>query len=242
VTSDNAPLDRIRKLLAKAEAHGVTPAEAEALTGKAAQLMARYGIDRALLAATRPETDQPADRLIVIPSPWAAVQAHLLCGIASAMRCRCILLNGAASAAQVHIFGYACDIERAEVLYTSLLLQMHHALAATPAPAGTRSVRAWRRSWLLGFITAVIGRVRAAEERAADQVAAEPPASGTPGAAVVLASRQQVIARRAQQAYPVTRKGRVTYSGSGYRDGYTKGAQADIGTGRLTRRPPVSLR
>ncbi|MGH3122965.1 MAG: DUF2786 domain-containing protein, partial [Streptosporangiaceae bacterium] len=40
---------RVRKLLAKAEAQGVTPAEAEALTAKAAELMARYGIDRALL-------------------------------------------------------------------------------------------------------------------------------------------------------------------------------------------------
>ena len=41
-------LDRVRKLLAKAEDEGCTPAEAEALTAKAAELMARYGIDRAL--------------------------------------------------------------------------------------------------------------------------------------------------------------------------------------------------
>jgi len=242
VTSDNAPLERIRKLLAKAEAHGVTPAEAEALTGKAAQLMARYGIDRALLAATRPETDQPADRLIVIPSPWAAVHAHLLCGIASAMRCRCILLNGAASGVHVHIFGYASDIERAEILYTSLLLQMHHALAATPTPDGTRSVRAWRRSWLLGFATAVTARVRAAEQNAAGQATTAPAGTRTQTAAVVLASREQVIARRAATAYPLTRKARVTYSGTGYRDGYTTGSRADIGTTRLTPRPRPSLR
>ncbi len=241
MTSDNAPLDRIRKLLAKAEAHGVTPAEAEALTGKAAQLMARYGIGRALLAATRPETDQPADRLITIPNPWAAVQAHLLCGIASAMRCRCIL-PGTTSGAQVHIFGYACDIERTEILYTSLLLQMHHALAATQAPGGTRGVRAWRRSWLLGFATAVTARVRAAEQNAAGQAAAGPAGTATQTAAVVLASREQVIARRAETAYPLTRTARVTYSGTGYRDGYTTGTRADIGTTRLSPRPTASLR
>ena len=50
-------LDRVRKLLAKAEAEGVTAEEAQALTAKAAELMAKYGIDRALLAAARPETD-----------------------------------------------------------------------------------------------------------------------------------------------------------------------------------------
>src|SRR5262250_3153851 len=54
----SALLDRVRKLLAKAEAEGVTPPEAEALTAKAAELMARYGIDRARLAAARPETDR----------------------------------------------------------------------------------------------------------------------------------------------------------------------------------------
>ena len=146
------------------------------------------------------------------------------------------------SGARVHVFGYASDIERAEVLYTSLLIQMHHGLAVVPVPEGTRSVRAWRRSWLLGFATAVIARVRAAETRAAGQAAAEPASTGTPGAAVVLASRQQVITRRAETAYPVTRKARVTYSGTGYRDGYTQGAQADIGTTRLTPHPRRSLR
>jgi single-stranded DNA-binding protein len=51
MTRDSALLERVRKLLAKAEAEGITAAEAEALTAKAAELMARYGIDRALLAA-----------------------------------------------------------------------------------------------------------------------------------------------------------------------------------------------
>ena len=62
----SALLNRVRKLLAKAEAEGVTPPEAEALTAKAAELMARYGIDRARLAATRPDTDRPGSRIIDI--------------------------------------------------------------------------------------------------------------------------------------------------------------------------------
>ena len=66
-------LDRVRKLLAKAEAVGVTPHEAEALTAKAAELMAKYGIDRALLAADEPETDRPANRILDIDNPWARV-------------------------------------------------------------------------------------------------------------------------------------------------------------------------
>src|SRR5262249_50466752 len=50
----SALLDRVRKLLAKAEAEGVTPPEAEALTAKAAERMARGGEEPARLAAPRP--------------------------------------------------------------------------------------------------------------------------------------------------------------------------------------------
>jgi hypothetical protein len=56
MTSDNALLERVREPLAKAEAEGVTAAEGEALTAKGAALMARYGLDRALLAAEQPDT------------------------------------------------------------------------------------------------------------------------------------------------------------------------------------------
>ena len=165
----SALLDRVRKLLAKAEAEGVTPPEAEALTAKAAELMARYGIDRARLAASRPETDRPGSRVIDIDNPWAQVRAHLLAGLAGAMRCQCVLLHTSGPGARIHVFGYASDLERADILYTSLLLQMARGLTAAVVPDGVRSVRAWRRSWLLGFVTAVITRVRSAEERAASQ-------------------------------------------------------------------------
>jgi hypothetical protein len=75
--------------------------------------------------------------------------------------------------------GYASDIERADVLYTSLLVQMQLGLAAADVPSWSRSPRAWRRSWLLGFATAVVSRVRAAEQDAAAQATAPAAASGS---------------------------------------------------------------
>ncbi len=159
-------LDRVRKLLAQAEDDAVTPAEAQAFTAKAAELMAKYGIDRALLAAERPETDQPANRILDIDNPWAREKAHLLCGLASALRCQCILLNGTRPGSRVHVFGFGSDIERTDLLYTSVLIQMAHGLAGARVPDWSSSPRAWRRSWLLGFATAVIARVRQAEHGA----------------------------------------------------------------------------
>jgi Protein of unknown function (DUF2786) len=226
-------LDRVRKLLAKAEAEGVTVAEAQALTAKAAELMAKYGIDRALLAATRPETDRPDNRIVEIYNPWARVQAHLLCGLAAALRCQCILLPARAGQ-RVHIFGYASDIERTDMLYTSVLIQMWHGLIAADVPDVADSVRAWRRSWLLGFASAVIAKVRAAEQRAEQAASAVP--DGEPSrAALVLADRSLVIRQNVAHAYPRTRKAKVTYTGSGYGAGYAQGKRADIGTGRVGR-------
>ena len=224
-------LDRVRKLLAKAEDQSVTPPEAQALTAKAAELMAKYGIDRALLAADRPETDQPANQMIDVANPWGRVKAHLLCGLASALRCQAIMLT-TASGTKVHLFGYQSDLERADLLYTSVLIQMWHGLAGAQVPSWSRSARAWRRSWLLGFATAVISRVRAAEHAAACQATAPAAASGSK-TALVLADRTLVIRRNVEQAYPVTRTAKVTYSGTGYGDGYAKGQRADIGSRRL---------
>jgi hypothetical protein len=235
-----ALLDRVRKLLTKAEADGVTAAEAQALTAKAAELMAKYGIDRALLAARRPETDHPADRKVDIDNPWARVQAHLLCGVAAAMRCQCVLLPRPGPGTRIHIFGFASDIERTDVLYTSLLLQMWQGLGTATIPGWSRSPRAWRRSWLLGFISAVVSRIRAAEQDATTK-ATSPAAAEGGRMTLVLADRRQVIMRNIEHAYPVTRKTQMTYSGSGYGAGYTEGQRADIGTSRLRRRADRSL-
>jgi len=240
----NELLDRVRKLLAKAEDEGCTPHEAEALTAKAAELMARYGIDRALLGAVRPDTDRPADRVFELDNPWAGIKAHLLAGLASALRCQCILLNRRQPGSRVHVFGYLSDLERADILFTSLLVQMARALALEPVPVYGGRAKAWRRSWMLGYCSAVVARVRAAEE-AAVAAASSSAAAGAnghgPSAAVVLADRAVTVRRHAEQAYPRTRKTRVTYSGNGYQAGYQEGQKADIGGAKVRSRSGTAL-
>jgi Protein of unknown function (DUF2786) len=55
--TDTMP-EKVRKLLAKAEDPGCTAEKAEALNDEAAELIAKYGVDLALLAAASPETDR----------------------------------------------------------------------------------------------------------------------------------------------------------------------------------------
>ena len=234
-TVDADLLDRVRKLLAKAEDEGCSPAEAEALTAKAAELMARYGIDRALLGALHPETDKPGDRVFTLANPWGDVKRHLLAGLAMALRCQCVQTRSA-DGTRLHVFGYTSDLERADILFTSLLVQMARALARQPVPAAGGAARAWRRSWMLGYCTAVVTRVRAAEEAAVATAPTPATADGGQSAALVLADRSLVIRRQVATAYPRLRKTRVTYSGDGYGDGYREGQRADIGSTKLRAR------
>jgi hypothetical protein len=239
---DDDLLDRVRKLLAKAEDEGCPAAEAEALTAKAAELMARYGIDRAVLGSLRPETDKPTDRVFTLDNPWGDVKRHLLAGLATALRCQCVQ-TPAPTGTRLHVFGYASDLERADILFTSLLVQMARGLAQQPVPGYGGAARAWRRSWMLGYCSAVVARVRAAEEAA---VAAASPAKGQaagggPSAALVLADRSLVVRKQVATAYPRLRRARVTYSGSGYGDGYREGQRADIGGAKLRSRAAGAL-
>src|SRR5271170_4153282 len=212
-------LERIRALLAKAESSEFPP-EAEALTAKAAELMARYGIDRARLGALHPETDKPSSRIIDCPNPWGQVHAALLCGVAFALRCQPVLLDSQ-EGGRVHIFGYASDLERTELLYTSLMLQMANGLHHVLVPPRVRSARAWRRSWMLGFVSAVAHRLKAAEQHATEQAEREDQATAGPSTALVLADRSVAVSSQVQQEYPQLTTRRVSYNSvSGYRDGH----------------------
>ena len=159
-------LGRIRKLLARAERAG-TPAEAQACTDKAVELMARHGIDMALLAAAQPGVDEIGATRVEVADPYSAGKARLLGWTASALRCRAVLHEvrgprrlGRGRIGAVTVFGFASDRERVEVLFTSLLLQAQAQLVAQRPPHPDESVAAYRRSWLHGFAVRVHRRLR----------------------------------------------------------------------------------
>ena len=106
------------------------------------------------------QTDRPVDRKFRFEAPWADVKAHLLAALATALRCQCVQTQ-TEDGPRLHVFGYSSDLERAEILFTSLLVQMARPLAKQAVPAYGNSAKAWRRSWMLGYCAAVVARVRA---------------------------------------------------------------------------------
>lgn len=234
-------LAKIRKLLAKAEDPATTPEEAETYTAKAAELVAAYGIDRALLASADPETDTVGDRVVTLDAPYRRDKADLLATVATALRCQVVSRQrwvDGQKELSLHLFGFDSDLERAELLYTSLLLQAVGSMARAVAPPG-ETVAAYRRSWLAGFTRAVGQRLRQAE-RAAEQARtaeARGPHAGpaaSSGLALVLADRGARVEQAVQAEYPhLGRARRRTLSGSGAGSGWAAGQRADLGGTRV---------
>jgi hypothetical protein len=227
-------LEIVRKLLAKAE-RAATGAESEAYTAKAVELMARHGIDEALLAVAEPGRDVPGGTVIAMDDPYSAGKARLLAWTASALRCRSVLhARPAGRVAAVTVFGFESDRERVEVLYTSLLLQATTQVARQRPAWSDESVAAYRRSWLHGFAAEVHRRLDAAERRAAgerSEDAGSRAGAGEPSVELVLAGRDEQVDRAFAETFPqIPRARAASLSGSGLRAGVAAGRRADLGT------------
>ncbi|MGZ8738129.1 MAG: DUF2786 domain-containing protein [Nocardioides sp.] len=243
-------LAKVRKILAKAEDPAATPEEAETYTAKAAELMASYGIDRALLAEEMPDSDIVGDRVVVLDAPYALDKASLLSSVAFELRCRAVrriryVGPRATKEVSIHLFGYDSDLARVEILFTSLLLQAQTSLARTDPPPW-ESLAAYRRSWLAGFTAAVSRRLRDAEERA--KQSAEESRTGRPGppsgrsVELVLVDRDQTVAAAVDAEYPKLGTARSRQlSGSGGRSGWQAGQRADLGGTRVSGQPRARL-
>ncbi|MCP3758411.1 DUF2786 domain-containing protein [Streptomyces sp. TBY4] len=191
-------LGRIRALLAKAEAT-TFPEEAEALSAKAQELMARHTVDAALLAVKSGTTQIPGACRIGVEAPYEEAKAVLLDAVAGANRCRSVW-NSAYEFSTV--VGFESDLEAVELLYTSLLVQ--GTAAMTRAEAGQRAggrkrTKTFRQSFLLAYASRLGQRLaETAEHTVADTVAEAP--DNLPA----LVARDVAVTSRAEEMFPRT--------------------------------------
>lgn len=164
-------LETVRKLLAKAE-RASTVEEADAFTAKAMQLMARHGIDEAMLAASGRSKDGLGMMKFTIRNPYSQAKGMLLGNIADAMRCKTVLHPDYTrrSTGSASIFGWESDLRRVELLYTSLLLQAAPQVARQfPGVFDEVSVATFRKNWFRGFAVEIWRRLSHLEKTAADE-------------------------------------------------------------------------
>ncbi|MFC4469078.1 DUF2786 domain-containing protein [Streptomyces xiangluensis] len=211
-TPESRMLPRIRALLAKAEATGF-PEEAEALTGKAQELMARHSIDEALLAARTPAADAPGACRIGIDPPYETAKATLLDAVAAANRCRAVWNEALGFSTVV---GFEPDLEAVELLHTSLLVQATAAMTKAEAAArasGRRRTKTFRQSFLAAYAHRIATRLTSATET---QV--------TEDLLPVLATREAAVTDRTDRLFPETTTTRLR--GVNDAAGWTQGAEA----------------
>jgi hypothetical protein len=161
--------ERVRALLAKAESTEF-PEEAEALTAKAQELIARHSIDRALL-----EDDAGTEvvgRRVLLDDPYADAKAMLLAEVAVANRCRAVQTEGLGFST---VFGLASHLDAVDLLYASLLTQATAAMVAAGKGAGGASRRqpSYRRAFLVAYAVRIGERLAAATGEAVDAARVE---------------------------------------------------------------------
>ncbi|MFE7516321.1 DUF2786 domain-containing protein [Streptomyces sp. NPDC057540] len=218
-------LTRIRALLAKAEATGY-PEEAEALTAKAQELMARHSLDEATLAAGAPSPETPGAIRIGVEPPYEQAKAILLDAVATANHCRAVWNEAYGFSTVV---GFEADLDPVELLYTSLLVQGTAAMTRAEAEqraGGRKRTKSFRQSFLLAYANRLGARLSATSRR----VAAE-----APTLLPALASREVAVGARTDELFPETRTTRVRAAWD--EAGWTGGASAADRAGLHPPRP-----
>ena len=199
--ADPKMLARIRALLAKAE--GTTfEAEAEAFTAKAQDLMTRHAIDSTVLLAAG-EHDLRSDviaRRVHIDNPYAAEKVDLLAVVCGPNGVRTVWHQGLGFATVV---GLPVDLDVAELLFTSLLVQVNRAMTVATASAHSRS-RGFRRAFMLAYAHRIGERLAEAAAHANEDATQQYGTALVP----ILEARDLAVDAEFTRLFPATRTSR----------------------------------
>ena len=137
---DPSLLDKVRALLAKAEATAFEE-ESDAFLSKAQELMTRHNLDRAVLF----QADQGGvagieARRCWLDDPYLKQKGFLLAVVARANRCRSVSLY---KYGFVTLFGHPDDLSTAEMLFTALLVHATKQMALSARARQTVAPVAW---------------------------------------------------------------------------------------------------
>ncbi|MGQ0839709.1 DUF2786 domain-containing protein [Actinokineospora sp.] len=212
---DRRVLSRVRGLLAKAESTPF-PAEAETLSAKAQELMARYAFEQAVVEAADHRPQDASARRLWLTAPYQGPKAQLVDAVASANRCRAVFY---AKLGCVAVVGHETDLEIVAVLSASLHIQAARALSHAPSRA-----KAYRHAFLVAYAHRVGQRLDTAGHDAE---------SADTRLVPVLADRRHAVDVRFEAMFPGIRVRRSSVSSTaGWGAGLAAADQADLHTPR----------
>ncbi|AKK02305.1 DUF2786 domain-containing protein [Corynebacterium epidermidicanis] len=226
--------ERIRKLLAQAADQEGTP-EGEVFYRKAFELMARYGLEQSDVPSD-PHSKRTTSAEYHFDGSYTDLQARLLLTIANALHCVGVqdVVHRSTRVSAVKVFGLTSHLERVDMLYSILNLNM---IAGAYGIVGRKGIRRARRSYMLGFCLAVGQRLADAERKVASE--------HQPRTLALIDDRTK--AKEALDAYlseqgmrVFTRKSRSELDPAAYGAGAAAGARSDIGQARVSSRRAIA--
>ena len=192
-------LGTIRALLAKAESTSF-PAEAEAFTAKAQDLMSRHAIDAAVLAARAPRdlSSEVAPTRVHIDNPYGKEKAQLLAIVADINGGRVVWEDQLGLATVV---GFPLDLELVELLFTSLLIQATQAATSAAQTSAHSRSPSFRRAFLLAYGARIGERLRHSHQQAGQAAEHQYGTALVP----IMAERRDVVGTVTDRLFPDSR-------------------------------------
>lgn len=229
---DESRVNKILKLLRKAES--TNPEEAEAATELATKLMQKWAIDDAMLAAAGNALRQEEiiEKMVELKGSYKQAHLNLAFTVVRALRLQGIYSDNRQTY-KMRFIGFESDVARAEMLFTSLLIQAQRGVAdyGSKIPRYYSAMEKFkaRRAFLYGFADTIGERLRVQHREAVQEAEAEATARGELSTSVALA-----VQTREQQAkaWYDERYGRFVSTGRsrgiqlGSNGGYSAGAAA----------------
>ncbi|AFR07106.1 hypothetical protein B005_1881 [Nocardiopsis alba ATCC BAA-2165] len=252
-------VERVRGLLRMAEDPAVTDAESQAFTAKAAELMTRHAIAEAEARVERGEEPDAISRMDYTVSGVGGhgkARVKALADIAAAYGCQSAVRGNSSENTDrtIILVGTTNALEALRMLMPSISMQME-ASARFMSSTHVSDIRELRnytrseleterkryyRSFVRAYGQAVAERIREFRARLQETVSPETGAGGvtdgdgensTRGAELVLRDDLHRVNEEFHKQFPQLRKHRPerTHSAAGYRAGYRRGRQAELG-------------
>lgn len=242
MNNNEAMIEKIRGLLAKAESSEFEE-EADLFLKKATELMAKYRIDEALLAAAGKAADDPVERRFISVGTWGIAKGSLIVSLCQAFDCHAVWASKQKGVRRCGLVGHASDLDVVVALFTSLEIQLDRELQNVKGydKGGTRAAR---NSFARGWCNRVGTRVESHYKKAVVAETAEHSTGDSESVALVLASREQDVNAKYQEFYhtkPRYRTSRTRTSNYGaYHNGSQAGERANIGATSIGSRGQIS--
>lgn len=231
-------MTQIQAMLDMATDERTPEGERDNAMNRAMELMAAYGVTEMMLTARRgQDTDTIIKKKIPISDPYSYEKMLLANAIGNAFNCRSTYQNYRNIVSSITFIGFRSDIERIELIYTSLLLQAVNGVRKErPYSYATASeTRQYRKAWLVGFGERVGTRLWRKEREARAKYDAEhaDDSDGEPGTALVLVSRKDQVSAAYEEIWGdlKSKKSRRQVDAYAKRDGRIAGDKADLGGG-----------